>query len=393
MYPYQVTGSRFLREHDRCLLADEMGVGKSVQALRALERSARAIVVCPMSVCIAWRKQRDLWRPDLSFSMGRLRRPRAGELVVLSGDSLPEPRRGSSSLSTESLRGVTVIIDEAHMFKSDGAARTERLRMLTRQVDRVWALDGTPMLGVPLDLYGVLESIGVESIYPSRDAFIAACGGRRVRGRGEEAWEWGDVSPEVRAALAPVMLRRTRKEVLPHLPERQYVDVPIPAPDELRTYTDAARARRKLAESRIPAALDWAQNCASSIPCLVFSAHREPVIAVGTLERAGYFTGTTPLPERARLVDAFQRGDLRILGITLDAGGAGLTLTAAGAVLFVDRDFTPSVNEQAESRPLRPGQAHQSILIARMMCDHPLDVRREAALVEKARLIGAIVGA
>lgn len=386
LYPYQVEGARFLRARPRALLADEMGVGKTVQFLRALHRRARALVICPMSVCIAWNQQRARWRPDLTFSMGEVRRPDEGELLVCSYDSLPNRISGS-------LVGVTLGLDEIHMVKSDGAKRTQRVRMLSRLASRVHGLDGTPMLGAPLDLYGVLESLGLEHIYESRDRFIADCGGRKVRGRGpDDAYEWGDVHPRIREALQTVMLRRTRREVLPHLPERQFLDVPVEAPPELWTYSDAARARRELAISRIPAAIDWAQTYAAQTPLLVFSAHREPVLAFENLEGAGAFTGTTALAERARLCDAFQRGDIRILAITLDAGGAGLTLTAAGAELFIDRHVTPAMNEQAEARPLRPGQRHQSVLIARMMCSHPLDVRREDILAEKARLILAIVG-
>jgi SNF2 family DNA or RNA helicase len=393
LFPHVIEGARFLRAHDRCLLADEMGVGKTVQTLAAFERHVRAIVICPASVCLQWAAERAKWRPDLGASIGgALRRPEEGEMLIYSGDALPEPPRRSEVLVRGSMRGVTLVVDEAQMFKAASAERTQRLRRLARQVDRVWLLTGTPMLGIPTDLYGVLESGGLEHVFESEEAFIALCGGQLVRGRGGEAYEWGDVSPAVRAALEPIMLRRTRKQVLPNLPERQYVDIPVPAPPDFRQHKDAAQARRELAISRIPAALDWARHCASSIPLLVFSVHREPVLAMAELEGAGVFTGTTPRDERARIVDAFQRGELRILAMTLDAGGTGLNLTAAGAELFIDRDFTPGVNEQAETRPLRTGQQHQSILIARMMCDHPLDRRREASLREKARLIAAVVG-
>jgi SNF2 family DNA or RNA helicase len=386
MFPHALEGAQWLRAHDRGLLADEMGVGKTVQSLRALERHARTIVVCPASVCHQWAAERLRWRPDLTATTrGELRRPDEGELVIVSGDGLPDRVRFN-------MRGVTVIVDEAQMFKSPDAERTQNLRCLTAAASRVWLLTGTPMLGIPTDLWGVLESGGLEGIYESREAFIALCGGRRVRGRGQEAYEWGDVSPAVRAALAPIMLRRTRKQVLPNLPERQYVTIPVPAPADFRQHKDAARARRELAIGRIPHALEWARNCAESIPLLVFSVHREPVLAMTELEGAGAFTGTTPRAERARLVEQFQRGKLRILSMTLDAGGTGLNLTAAGAELFIDRDFTPGVNEQAETRPLRSGQEHQSILIGLMMCDHPLDRRREASLREKARLLAAVVG-
>src|SRR4029077_12976494 len=63
-HPYQVLGVLWLFALKYALLADSVGLGKSCQALLALPRNARVIIVCPASVVLTWLAQLLLWRPD-----------------------------------------------------------------------------------------------------------------------------------------------------------------------------------------------------------------------------------------------------------------------------------------------------------------------------------------
>lgn len=415
---YQAVGVITLRKHKHFLLADEPAVGKTVQALRALEQRPRALVVAPASAAITWRDEVKRWRSDLHLTIGEeLRRPDENEVLFISRDSLPEPPRGSTKLVQEPMRDVTLILDECHGFKSSRAQRTRRVRRLMWQCGRTWGLTGTPMPGRPEDLWGLLCSLGLDAqVFPGGwEEFVILCNGKRrfIRDKRQFGalraigYEWGTISPEVGQRLSRVMLRRTRVEVLPELPPCQRIYVPVATPEILPLLDDAqakwdalglgpkdipplemfSSCRAALARARISAAVEWADNNAqASVPLLVFSDHIEPILAMQKLDGAGVFTGATPVKERTALVDAFKAGKLRLLAMTIDTGGASLNLQEAGAILFIDRAWVPGDNKQAELRAARPGSKFAEVLVAIMMSDHPLDRRLQEILDEKQRM-------
>ena len=123
------------------------------------------------------------------------------------------------------------------------------------------------------------------------------------------------------------------------------------------------------------------------VPLVVFSSHLAPLDEL--LGRPGWavISGDTKLEKRQEIVDAFQAGHLKGIALTIRAGGVGLTLTHAWKVLFVDLDWVPGWNSQAEDRVCRIGQTSNKVEIVRMVNDHPLTLHILNILVEKTRLI------
>lgn len=462
---YQREGAEYLRSRRRCLLSDEVGLGKSAQWLRSLPPRARAIVVCPKYLRLVWVDECREWRRDLEPEVtAELRAPEPGELLVMHYEALPPPAPGARRTLRPDLdlSEVRLAVDEATYVKNPDARRTQRLVMLIRQVYSAVAITGTPLLGAPDDLAGVLEAFDLfEEAYgghrlgeiatPAELAELEASGAdmdravlRRVSARRYFDWAFkafmmpverartesrGGVLVEVEPrrgkkygskprmpaaadGLARVMLRRLRREHLDLPPVIERV-LRVPAPDDLRAELDEAlgawrswgdpdelppfellsAALAKLAEARIPHAIEHCRIAVREGPMLAFSAFREPVIQLAAAlgPRAGLITGSVKVSERKRLVDLFQAGGLDLLCGTVDSMGMGLTLTRAGRVLMIDESYTPSENEQAVGRVLRHGQ-EASVLVERMLTDHPLDVRRAEILRRKQRLIDAVVG-
>jgi len=419
--PYQEKGVVFLKTNARALLGDEMGLGKSCQILRALPRRARVIIVCPASVILVWEAEIASWRPDLKVTVGEeLRRPDEGEILLISYDSLPDVPASTFSLVLEPMGDVYLVLDEAHMVKSDNAQRTTKVRMLGHQCGHVWGATGTPMLGTPPDLWGVLLSLGLAHVFGSLDHFIELCGGKpkwrydKRQGRAVRCgYEWGKISPAVRETLATVMLRRRRADVLKDLPPEHVIDVPVRAPEDLTAFLDRVKdawddvgaddlppfellseARAALARSKIPALLDLVGEASESFPLLVFSAHVDPILAVAEKfgKDACVLMGGESAADRRRAVEGFKAGRKRILAMTIKAGGAGLNLQEAGGMVFCDEEWTPGLNDQARARASRPGQKHARITIWRLVSSHPVDVRLAEILDEKRRLQGEAIG-
>jgi SNF2 family DNA or RNA helicase len=91
------------------------------------------------------------------------------------------------------------------------------------------------------------------------------------------------------------------------------------------------------------------------------------------------------------MVKAFQAGGLRVLSGTVGAMGVGLTLTASSHCVFIDRDWNPAINKQAEDRVCRIGQT-KGVIITDIISDNSTDKLVTAVLNRKLRLLEATFG-
>jgi SNF2 family DNA or RNA helicase len=98
------------------------------------------------------------------------------------------------------------------------------------------------------------------------------------------------------------------------------------------------------------------------------------------------------MANRARAVDEFQAGTTKLIGLQIQAGGVGITLTAAHHLLFVQRDWSPANSDQAEDRICRLGQK-STCVIYDIFSDHELDQIIRRVLASKARLMAATASA
>lgn len=410
-YPYQLDGVRWLAGHERALLGDDMGLGKTAQVLWSIPEGAGAVVVCPATLKHTWAAEIKKWRPDLQAFIctgrGSFVWPgEPGHVVITNYEILPTDPEHPAEIET------ILIADEAHRAKNHKAARTKRLRAISKLCTRTWLLTGTPLLNRPFDLWGVLEAGRMgKDVFGGFMGFLRSFGGYKNRWGG---YEFDGPDASVAERLRRVMVRRTKGEVMPDLPSKRYETIAVELPKGLRRECDAwwddgadtwrdtdeglpdfrefAGLRAKLAKSRIKAATEYVEDCEEQdVPLLVFSAHREPVEKIGAREGWGMILGGTPMDERQRLVEAFQAGELKGLALTITAGGVGLTLTRASTVLFVDLDWTPGNNAQAEDRVARIGQTAELIRIVRMVSDHVLDRHVNGLLADKQEMIARAI--
>lgn len=433
-YPYQVHGIKWLASRKKALLADEMGLGKTVQALRAVPRTYGGIIVAPASLKLVWRDEILRWRPDLHpmvMRPGEFIVPTAGEVTITSYESLPEPQSRNYLIHDARVNQCWLIVDEAHYCKhysprpDRGAFRAKKVSLLSKQCLRTYLLTGTPLMGKPRDLWGLLNCFNLErDVFGEDDpygAFTELFGAEKkvIRKKGGQVIKFTEFPDDkadmpgldiVKNQLSKVALRRLKKQVLPDLPSKTYQTIPVELTEELKPALDyvgsqwvdnselppfemLSQVRAMLADSRIPALLEQVERFEESkCPLIVFSAHRRPVEALGGRPGWGVITGDTAPEFRRTQVDLFQNGMLCGLALTIGAGGLGITLTRASNVLFVDLAYTPAENMQAEDRVVRIGQKAQGVFIMRMVADHPVDRRVLEILDQKAGLIAATTG-
>ncbi len=382
-------------------LADDMGLGKTVQVLAMLQArragGARdrgpALVVAPRSVLRNWASEAARFTPRLRVLV--YHGPGRRKLIDSFGDhDLVITTYAVLRLDVAQLREVTfdyAILDEAQAIKNSASQVAKASRLL--QAEHRLALTGTPVENHLGELWSLLEFLN-----PGMLGRIPILHGRA----GAKSLD-SDSLHAVARALRPFILRRTKDQVLPDLPEKTeqtlFCDLDRKQRklyDELRAHYRAQldqRVRKMgLARSKImvleallrlrqaachPGLLDKQRVDEGSAKLdllieqlgevldeghkiLVFSQFTSLLaILRRALDRQGtvyaYLDGRTR--KRQEKVDRFQTDpDCRLFLISLKAGGLGLNLTAADYVYILDPWWNPAVEAQAVDRAHRIGQ-------------------------------------
>lgn len=430
LYDFQVEGVGVLAAHPRFVLGDRMGLGKTIQEIMCWADDVAALIVVPGSLKYNWKAEIEKWRPDLRVRVlsgrGSFQWPEAGEVVILNYDILPED-------SGTCPWPVHVVADEAHALKSAKAQRTVRFREMARRAREAGGgthlLTGTPILNRPGEFFQLLAAADlVRDFCTGWMEFCRLFRGRRGAFGG---FTFGDPLPEVVERMRRVMLSRKREEVLPDLPTKTYGvrEVDIAATDrreldrlveEMREqgvdldavlreagetagatidFATASRLRRVLATAKIPAVLAIAEEYEEQEePLVVFSAHVDPVVALGRRPGWATVTGGQDSKLTNQIKEDFQAGRLKGIALTTQAGGTGLTLTRACHLVFVDLLWTPELNEQAADRVCRIGQT-RGVTITTLVADHETDrhvarvIAPKVSLIERSTLAAAVVKA
>jgi superfamily II DNA or RNA helicase len=422
-------------------LADDMGLGKTVMVLALLDsrrhdRDERegpgprtSVAVVPRSLVFNWIDEAARFAPDLRILdyTGDARtsaRIQDYDLLLTTYGTL---RRDAARLTEHEFDYV--ILDEAQAIKNAATASAKAARLL-RGRHRL-ALSGTPVENHLGELWSLFEFLNPGFLGP------AAAFNRGVAPNGKSAR--GDLDLTVVArALRPFILRRTKEQVAPELPEKveQTIHCELEPPqrrfyDELRAHYRhrllAAVAQRGINRTKIqvleallrlrqaashPALVDPEragepsakfETLLSRLKEIADEGHKALVFSQFTtllgllgprLEDEGikyeYLDGRTR--DRATRVARFQGDpDCQAFLISLKAGGVGLNLTAADYVFLLDPWWNPAVEAQAIDRTHRIGQSKHVFayrLIARDTVEEKIvDLQRS-----KREIADAILG-
>ncbi|HWX45273.1 MAG TPA: DEAD/DEAH box helicase [Solirubrobacteraceae bacterium] len=451
--PFQRAGVSYLLSQRRAFLADEQGLGKTIEALAALESDGAypAVVVCPASLKLNWLREIERWLPGRTARMLTGTGGRASARTGAGGGARVGTKTGAGALAlaanaatrsvdaSTSAAEITVVnydivaarldelralgpralvVDESHFCKNAAAKRTQavvRLAAAVPQEGLVMALTGTPVMNRPPELIAQLRILGRLGDFGSGAQF-----GRRFRG------------PDAHLRLhwhlrARCFVRRLKAEVLPQLPAKTRGVVPVELDNEaeyrlaerdvvawLRSQpldlreldakvAAALRAERLVrlnalkllaARGKLHAALAWIHDfCSSGERLVVFARHRE--IQRALLERfptALHILGEDGHAARDASLRAFQEPDAadnQLIVCSIEVAGQGITLTQASNVAFLELDWTPAKHDQAEDRCHRIGQ-QDAVNAWYLLAADTIDETIATLLERKRAVIGAV---
>lgn len=414
--PFQWVAVRYALAARRTFLADEQGLGKTVEALAALEADDAfpAVVVCPASMKLTWQREAARWLPHRTCTVleGRGSVPDPGAEITILNYEIVEAHQPALARR----RPRALIADESHYCKNPHAKRTKAVRRLAESVAADGlrlALTGTPVLNHADELIAQLRVIGRLQDFGSGSSFSRQFAGELS----EERLHWH--------LRRHCFVRRLKSEVLPQLPAKRQVVVPVTlsnrkeyrlAEDDviawLRTQPldlkelDAKiaatlRAQRLAqltalqilaARGKLAAALAWIRDFVETgEPLVVFARHVEVQQAV--IERfpdALHLRGEDSLAARQAAIASFQKpdGPALIVGATRVAG-QGITLTRASNVCFLELEWTPALHDQAEDRCHRIGQ-HDAVTAWYLLAADTIDETMTRLIQRKRQVIDAV---
>jgi SWI/SNF-related matrix-associated actin-dependent regulator 1 of chromatin subfamily A len=471
LFPHQRAGVDFLVKAKRALLADEPGLGKTAQAIRALKRLKEsgedvfpALIVCPNTLKTNWEREFDRWWPgvDVQVIKGSATQRRKAfeheaQVYVINWESLRTHSRlesygpialahctecgGHDSKITPARCEVhkrelnnipfkAVVADEIHRSKDPKSKQTRALWSASGKAEIRFALTGTPIANDVVDLWPILHWLDSKE-WPSKtkwidryvNTFPNAFGALMVLGL-KPAME-----TEFFAGINPRMRRMLKVRVLPWLPEviHDRRDVEMGAKQE-KAYNQMLDNMMAMLESSSSFELDGeiqeddysgdlvvatnpmvqmgrliqfasaygqieltetGEKMILSDPSCKVDALMDDIsngdfgddsVAVCAVSRQliellsaqmtkvgikhGLITGSQNEFERQQAIDDFQSGRTKWILFTAQAGGVGVTLTAARRLVMLQRPWSLVDYKQALDRVHRIGsEIHDSIII------------------------------
>ena len=232
LYRFQKQGIIFgIKKFSRLLIADEMGVGKTVQAIGLsclYQKDWPVLVICPSSLKFAWRDEINLWLSEIleKDDVQVIRHSKNGfkldkKYYIISYD-----------LSVRMIDKIIkkkfnyIIADEAHYLKSKSAKRTMCLTPILQRSKRVVLLTGTPILAKPMEIYPLLHILRPDKFKGFKEFGTRYCDPKMLP-YGLIDWSGSSNSRELNSILNRLMIRRLKKDVLSQLPpkKRQKIEI------------------------------------------------------------------------------------------------------------------------------------------------------------------------
>jgi len=382
--PEQIKGVNFALMAKYCILAMDVGTGKTLTSLHAAFKSGgkRVLVVVPSSLAFQWKYEVKKFFPEKTVSIfyhkNEFHEPWDVDIVICTYQYLDEAEILFSWCDT-------VIIDEIHMAKNMDTTRGKSVHthVFENSISRLYLLSGTIMENRVHELHSPLSLMEYNPRFPESKflqrfpTFIDFATHfsnleEIVKKRGKRRWverKWIGVKnkEELQNYLRKHMI------VIKSEDNVQFEDINIvisETPDkellkEFQAYLDSPdsfdmsppnKVRSALAKVKITAERAKSLN-RDGRPIIVFSDHIEPAKKLGELLKCPVITGATPANIRQREVNRFNEGEIDFLVATLGSLSTGFNLqSCCSDMIFNDYPWKPTVLTQAKGRIKRKNQ-------------------------------------
>ena len=393
LYNFQMEGIKFgINHHCRFLLADEMGVGKTLQAISLAyiyRESWPVLVVCPGSMKYNWKGEIQTWLGLKDYRINiinssRQKLSQEAYFYIISYDLMRNVIKKMRQMTFD-----FVILDEAHSIKNKDSLRAKNILPIAVRAKRLIIMTGTPLLAKPYEGYPLLYALRPDIFCYFKKFAYRYCDPQPT----PMGINWSGTSntKELHWILSCLMVRRLKSDVLNQLPPKRRQKIEIATNEkvihELKRTRKNVKGRKGTLEcytltskAKIEGVLAYISDIIDAKEkFIVFAYHHEMLDALEKLckeKRIDYMRidGTTKQETRYQYVNYFQLNkSCQVAILSIIAASTGITLTAAHMVIFAELTWTPSIMIQAEDRVHRIGQKSEFVDIKYLYGKETLD--------------------
>lgn len=395
------------------ILADDMGLGKTLQVLvfyeQYVSKEKPSLIVCPSSLMYNWMSEIEKFKIDVDAvcvtGTQDVRKDiikENHELYITTYDYLRRDVELYMSMEFE-----YIVLDEAQFIKNPKTKNAQSVKSL-KSKHRL-ALTGTPIENGLSELWSIFDFLLPGYLY-SLNYFTKNF---------EKPIQMGDDKrqAQLQKLVSPFILRRTKKQVLKDLPDKVEKDLWLNlSPEEKQLYlANLAQVNEQLQQqleleqvdsililammtrlrqicceprmlyenytgesTKFKMCLDLIETLKENDKkVLLFSSFTSIFDSfIEEFNRRGIkyhmITGAVDKKKRKEEVDAFQSDDSNVFLISLKAGGTGLNLTKAQAVIHFDPWWNVSAQNQATDRAYRIGQT-KNVLVYQLLMKNTIE--------------------
>ncbi|ORC88620.1 putative SNF2 DNA repair protein [Trypanosoma theileri] len=380
LHQHQIDGiCRALMFDGRVLFADEMGVGKTLQAIGTVAalKAFPTLVVCPAALRHLWVEEFEKWLTDvielddihiISSSSNFLSIKDTPKVVITSFHM-------AAILATQMKSRVwkCIVVDESHTLHTTLEAYTDAqytslLCDIGKRSRYCLFLSGTPSLTSPFDLFNQIDTISPGLLGRNRCEFaLRYC--RTEFSPYFRVWE-STRGVELYSLLASTcMIRRLKSEILTDLPSKQRVLLRVPEKvlniqEKGNSFQEKYATSWRKKSDKIIEVVDYVLTKYTKV--VIFAHHIKLLDCLTKHINEKKYTwiridGSTPVSSRATSLSLFNNGDIRVAIIGITACAVGIHLTGASCALFAELPPDVTWMQQAEDRLHRPGQEKRVI--------------------------------
>lgn len=414
-YPYQIEDAEKIIKRKRLLLGHEMGCGKTfISVLVGTSINIPKLVICPESLRLNWyREIKNVTADaDVQIQMSN-QEPHFGKDWTIIGYAsvvkfLEELKKNFNC----------IFVDECHACKAvnnwgnPSSKRAGAVIDLAENAEYCYLLSGTPLPSHNIDLYNILKMLKCENFdFNNRWAFKnfadKFCDPKQTY-YGTD-YSGNSNSDDLHAILSNIMVRRLKRDVLPDLKKqrqfipiepkfkREYNDIErrLYKPNEGDTYMGLAMTGRKmLSNYKIDTAIDLAESLIESGESVVLVTNfieSADNLKAHFKDKCCEIRGGMSDSAKQKSIDDFQSNKVQACILNMQAGGVGITLTAAHTMIIVDYAWVPSDMIQVEDRICRSGQKESCMIYYVYCINSTLDSTFINMISEKSENIDLVV--
>jgi len=440
LFDYQKEGIYFATMRKSAIIADEMGLGKTVQAIASaifkkdLFGFERTLVICPASLKDQWKREIKRFSDEKATIIEGVPEKRQhiyeNELDYFLITNYETVLRDLAILQKEP--PDYIILDEAQRIKNYETLTANIVKQIPKK--HALIITGTPIENRLIDLYSIMDFLDPKILSPLWEFSYQHCYFDMVKRNKINGYY---NLQKLKERLKPVLIRREKHDVLKQLPKVRHIDIPVPMHRrQAELHSSYAKGVARIIHKKFMTPFDMqrlmillgkmrmvcdsthlvevGEACSPKLDelkqvlldklDLEHSSHKVVIFSewirmnqmIGRLLRdnnIGYveLNGKVPVANRPKLIQEFENNPDCKIFVSTEAGGTGLNLQTADAVINFELPWNPAKKNQRIGRIDRLGQKNKHLTVISFITQNSIETRIASGLLLKQDLFDSVL--